>query len=74
MDPSGESPVGKWGRTTLHGGITDARWGEVAVSIRGAAELFYARSADGDDIPPDTEVVVVDYQPPRTVTVSRASG
>jgi len=40
------------------------------VSIRGGVEAFYARDADGGAIEPYTEVVVVDYEPPRNVLVT----
>ena len=40
------------------------------VSIRGGVESFYARDADGGTIEPYTEVVVIDYEPPRTVLVT----
>jgi hypothetical protein len=40
------------------------------VSIRGGVEAFYARDVDGGEIPPYTEVVVVDYEPPRVVLVT----
>ena len=41
------------------------------VSIRGGVEAFLARDADGGPLPAYTEVVVVDYEPPRLVIVSR---
>jgi hypothetical protein len=44
--------------------------GEVMVSIRGGVEAFYARDVDGGTIEPYTEVVVVDYEPPRNVLVT----
>ncbi len=40
------------------------------VSIRGGVEAFYARDVDGGEIAPYTEVVVVDYEPPRVVLVT----
>jgi hypothetical protein len=45
--------------------------GEVMVAIRGGVEAFMARDADGGAIDADTEIVVIDYQPPRVVIVSR---
>jgi hypothetical protein len=45
--------------------------GEVMVAIRGGVEAFMARDADGGAIDPYTEIVVIDYQPPRVVIVSR---
>ena len=44
--------------------------GEVMVAIRGGVEAFLARDVDGGTIDPYTEVVVVDYEPPRTVLVT----
>jgi hypothetical protein len=40
------------------------------VAIRGGVEAFLARDADGGEILPYTEVVVVDYRPPRLVLVT----
>ena len=65
-----QSPVGCHGRVTSTGGITPGRTGEVMVAIRGGVEAFLARDADGGEIRPYTEVVVVDYVPPRTVLVT----
>lgn len=70
MDDS--NPVGRWGRVTGRGKITPEHFGEVSIDIRGGRELFYATDADGGTIPAGTEVVIVDYQPPRTVTVALA--
>ena len=67
MNPS---PVGCHGRVTSTGGITPGRTGEVMVAIRGGVEAFLARDADGGEIRPYTEVVVVEYVPPRTVLVT----
>jgi len=41
------------------------------VAIRGGVEAFLARDVDGGSIEPYAEVVVVDYEPPRLVLVSR---
>ena len=41
------------------------------VAIRGGVEAFLARDVDGGSIEPYTEVVVVEYEPPRLVLVSR---
>ena len=62
--------MGCHGRVTSTGGITPRRTGEVMVSIRGGVEAFLARDANGGEIRPYTEVVVVDYVPPRTVLVT----
>ena len=51
--------------------IRPGRMGEVMVSIRGGVEAFLARDADGGAIDPYEEIVVVDYEPPRTVLVTR---
>jgi hypothetical protein len=64
------SPVGCRGRVTSTGGIKPGRLGEVMVAIRGGVEAFLARDVDGGTIDPYTEVVVVDYEPPRTVLVT----
>ena len=55
---------------TSTGGITPGRAGEVMVSIRGGVEAFLARDVNGGEIRPYTEVLVVDYVPPRTVLVT----
>jgi hypothetical protein len=68
---AGASPIGCRGRITSTGGIHAGRTGEVMVSIRGGVEAFLARDVDGGSIEPYTEVVVVDYEPPRLVLVSR---
>ena len=64
------SPVGCRGRVTSSGGIKPGRMGEVMVAIRGGVEAFLAKDVDGGTIDPYTEVVVVDYEPPRTVLVT----
>jgi hypothetical protein len=63
-------PVGCQGRVTSTGGIRPGQTGEVMVAIRGGVEAFLARDADGREIPPYAEVVVVDYLPPRLVVVT----
>jgi hypothetical protein len=68
---AGTSPVGCRGRVTSTGAIQAGRTGEVMVSIRGGVEAFLARDVDGGTIEPYTEIVVVDYEPPRLVLVSR---
>jgi hypothetical protein len=65
-----QSPVGCHGRVTSTGGILPGRTGEVMVAIRGGVEAFLARDANGGEIRPYTEVVVIDYVPPRTVLVT----
>lgn len=66
----GESPIGARGRVTSTGAIRPGRMGEVMVAIRGGVEAFMARDADDGAIAPYTEVVVIDYEPPRVVIVS----
>ncbi len=65
------SPIGCAGRVTSSGAIRPGRLGEVMVSIRGGVEAFLARDADGGAIDPYEEIVVVEYEPPRTVIVTR---
>jgi hypothetical protein len=67
---SAESPIGARGRVTSTGAIRPGRTGEVMVAIRGGVEAFMARDVDGGAIAPYTEVVVIDYEPPRVVIVS----
>jgi hypothetical protein len=64
------SPVGCRGRVTSTGAIKPGRLGEVMVAIRGGVEAFLAKDVDGGAIDPYTEVVVVEYEPPRTVLVT----
>ena len=65
------SPIGCCGRVTSAGAIRPGRLGEVMVAIRGGVEAFLAKDADGGAIDPYEEIVVVDYEPPRTVLVTR---
>jgi hypothetical protein len=61
--------VGKMGRVT--GRIGPDRLGEVMISIRGGTESFHAYAADrADPIAVGSQIVVVDYLPPRTVIVT----
>jgi hypothetical protein len=67
---SGDDVLGKVGRVT--GTVAPGTIGEVMLPIRGGSEAFYAYPADGEEtIPSGTRVVVVDFEPPRTVTVTR---
>lgn len=62
--------VGQIGRVI--GLVAPDAVGEVMLPVRGASETFYAYPADGEEIlVPGTRVVVLDYEPPRTVTVTR---
>jgi hypothetical protein len=56
---------------TSTGAIRPGRTGEVMVAIRGGVEAFLARDVDGGAIEAYAEVVVVEYEPPRLVLVSR---
>jgi hypothetical protein len=56
---------------TASGAIRPGRIGEVMVSIRGGVESFLARDADNGAIDAYEEIVVVDYEPPRGVVVTR---
>ena len=67
MNPS---RVGCHGRVTSTGGIAVGRTGEVMVAIRGGVEAFLARDINGGTIAPYTEIVVIDYVPPRLVLVT----
>ena len=66
-----DSPIGCIGRVTSAGAIRPGRLGEVMVAIRGGVEAFLAKDVDGGAIEPYEEIVVVEYEPPRTVRVSR---
>jgi hypothetical protein len=61
--------LGKMGRVT--GRIAPDQLGEVMIPIRGGTEAFNAYAADrAQVITIGTEIVVVDYHPPRTVVVT----
>jgi len=62
--------VGKRGRVI--GRIAPGIVGEVMLPVRGATEAFYAYPATDEVLEVGTQVVVVDYDPPRTVYVARA--
>jgi hypothetical protein len=63
--------IGKVGRVT--GAIAPDAVGEVVLAVRGGSEAFHAYSADREaKITVGTRVVVVEYFPPRSVTVSPA--
>ncbi|MER7171672.1 MULTISPECIES: hypothetical protein [Streptomyces] len=65
--------VGLTGRVT--GTVGPGLVGEVIVRIRGGAEHFLAYPASAKDrIDTGTVVMVVEYQPPRTVYVQAAYG
>ncbi|MGW1196430.1 hypothetical protein ACWD4B_11340 [Streptomyces sp. NPDC002536] len=63
--------VGELGRVT--GAVGPGLVGEVMVRVRGGAEAFLAYPAEPDErIERGTVVLIVEYQPPRTVYVARA--
>ncbi|MGK5728995.1 hypothetical protein [Streptomyces sp. URMC 124] len=65
--------VGEQGRVT--GAVGPGLVGEVMVRVRGGAEAFLAYAMEpGERIERGTVVVVVEYQPPRTVYVTAAYG
>jgi hypothetical protein len=62
--------VGRLGRVT--GTVGPGLVGEVMIAVRGGAEAFYATAANPEEtIPVGTSVLVVEYHPPRDVTVAR---
>jgi hypothetical protein len=62
--------VGKAGRVT--GKVASGTVGEVMVPVRGGVEAFYAYPADNtEEIEVGAQVVVLEYEPPRTVVVTR---
>lgn len=64
--------IGKQGRVS--GRIGPGLVGEVMIAVRGGVEAFYAHPIDPrEEIPAGSIVVVIEYLPPRTVYVARAS-
>jgi hypothetical protein len=60
--------LAKVGRVT--GQIEPGTIGEVLLPIRGGSEAFYAFAVDpAAVIPLGTRVIVIDFEPPRTVRV-----
>jgi hypothetical protein len=70
--PADHEVVGKTGRVT--GRVAQGTIGEVMIAVRGGMEAFYAYPADAEQIPIGAQVVVLDYEPPRTVVVTRLGG
>ncbi|WP_171164795.1 hypothetical protein [Streptomyces sp. I05A-00742] len=65
--------IGETGRVT--GAIGPGLVGEVMLGVRGGAEAFLAYAVEPDErIGRGALVVVVEYQPPRTVYVMAAYG
>jgi hypothetical protein len=62
--------IGTRGRVT--GTIGPGLIGEVLLSVRGGTEAFYAYPINPDEtLSSGTQVLVVDFEPPRTVYVER---
>jgi hypothetical protein len=62
--------IGTRGRVT--GTIGPGLIGEVLIGVRGGVEAFYAYPANPDErIETGTQVLVVDFEQPRTVYVQR---
>ncbi|WP_410588537.1 hypothetical protein [Amycolatopsis sp. lyj-23] len=62
--------IGSRGRVT--GTIGPGLIGEVLLNVRGGTEAFYAYPADPEEtFKLGTQVLVVDFEPPRTVYVER---
>ncbi|MEU7045741.1 hypothetical protein AB0I49_03935 [Streptomyces sp. NPDC050617] len=65
--------VGEQGRVT--GTVGPGLVGEVMVRVRGGSEAFLAYAVEpGERLERGTVVLVVEYQPPRTVYVMAAYG
>lgn len=65
--------VGLRGRVT--GRVGPGLIGEVMLKVRGGAEAFLAYAVTpGELLEPGTLVIVVEYEPPRTVYVAPALG
>src|SRR3954453_19378721 len=62
--------VGKRGRVI--GRIAPGIVGEVMLPVRGATEAFYAYPETDEVLEVGTQVVVGDFDPPRTVYAARA--
>ena len=62
--------IGKRGRVT--GRVGPGLVGEVMIAVRGGAEAFYAYPADESSvIEIGQQILVVDFEEPRTVYVQR---
>ena len=65
--------IGKVGRVC--GRVAKGTIGEIMLPVRGGVEAFYAYPADPEEvIEAGARAVVMDYEPPRTVTVARFDG
>ncbi len=56
----------------MTGTVGPGRVGEITLAVRGGSEHFHAHSWDAKTLAVGTRVVVVEYQPPRTVFVAEA--
>jgi len=66
--PVDDTVVGKVGRVT--GRVAPGEVGEVMIPIRGGSEAFNAYALDPEDtIRVGARVLVVEFEPPRTVRV-----
>jgi hypothetical protein len=64
--------IGKVGRVT--GRVGPGLVGEIMVAVRGGSEAFYAHPQRSDEeIEPGAQVLIVDFQAPRTAYVERWS-
>jgi hypothetical protein len=62
--------IGKVGRVS--GRIAPGTVGEVMLPVRGGVEAFYAYPVDGEEtIEAGARALVMEYEPPRTVMVTR---
>ena len=62
--------IGKVGRVS--GRIGPGLVGEIMVAVRGGVEAFYAHpQRPGEEFEPGVQVLIVDFQPPRTAYVER---
>ncbi|GAA1261692.1 hypothetical protein GCM10009609_25750 [Pseudonocardia aurantiaca] len=70
LDEVGGRLIGKLGRVS--GRIGPGLVGEIMVAVRGGVEAFYAHPQRADEvIEPGVQVLIVDFQPPRTAYVER---
>jgi hypothetical protein len=70
LGAAGDGVVGQVGRVT--GLVAPDLAGEVTLHVDGGCAAFDALPADGEEIlVPGTRIVVLGYEPPSIVTVSR---
>jgi hypothetical protein len=68
MPKADDTLIGKLAEVT--GTVAPGTVGEVMVSVRGGREAFYAHPAEGETIERGRKVLIIEYQPPRTVLVT----